>query len=271
MNGQQADVAVRDSQGADRDGAPVLWHLKVSHYNEKARWALDYKRISHLRSAAVPGEHRDIALLLTGGSTFPILVLDGEAIGDSTRIIEALERRHPDPPLYPADPRECLRALEMEDFFDEELGPYTRLLFLHHALPEAGLLLGAFAPDLAGPRRLVARAMYRRVRRRLAADFGIDDASVGRAYEKVRAAGERFRAELQPSGYLVGSSFTVADLTLAALTAPVVAPEQFPYPQPQRGHPRLAPIREALAESGLLDWTRDIYARHRSPSAEIVP
>jgi len=31
--------------GADqpRDtGTPVLWHLKVSHYNEKVRWALDY-------------------------------------------------------------------------------------------------------------------------------------------------------------------------------------------------------------------------------------
>jgi hypothetical protein len=23
------------------DGLPVLWHLKVSHYNEKVRWALD--------------------------------------------------------------------------------------------------------------------------------------------------------------------------------------------------------------------------------------
>lgn len=23
---------------------PVLYHIEVSHYNEKARWALDYKR-----------------------------------------------------------------------------------------------------------------------------------------------------------------------------------------------------------------------------------
>jgi len=22
-----------------------LWHVKISHYNEKARWALDYKGI----------------------------------------------------------------------------------------------------------------------------------------------------------------------------------------------------------------------------------
>ena len=83
------------------------------------------------------------------------------------------------------------------------------------------------------------------------------------------AAGERFRAELAPSGYLVGDRFTIADLTLASLLAPAVAPEQFPYPQPQRGHPLLAPVRNVLAESGLLDWTRQIYARHRGSSAEI--
>jgi glutathione S-transferase len=85
----------------------------------------------------------------------------------------------------------------------------------------------------------------------------------------VHAAGARFSAELQPSGYLCGSAFGVADLTLASLVAPVVAPEQFPYPQPARDHPRLDPVRDALAPSGLLDWALDIYARHRPPSAEV--
>ena len=33
---------------------PVLWHLEVSHYNEKARWALDYKRVRHVRRAVTP-------------------------------------------------------------------------------------------------------------------------------------------------------------------------------------------------------------------------
>jgi len=251
-------------------GPPLLWHLKVSNYNEKARWALDYKAVPHVRRAVLPGRHRAVARKLTGGTTFPILVLDGEAIGDTTRIIAALERRHPEPPLYPSDPQEHRRALELEDFFDEELGPYARLLAIHHMLAGANLFLGAFAPDLSAARRLVARATFPRLRRRVSADMGIDERSVELAYEKVRAAGERFRAELEPSGYLVGERFTVADLTLAALVAPVVAPEQFPYPQPQRGHPLLEPEREALAESGVLDWTLDVYARHRGSSAEVT-
>jgi glutathione S-transferase len=251
------------------DGAPVLWHLKVSHYNEKARWALDHKGIAHVRRAAPPGRHWAIAQRLTGARTFPVLVLDGEAIGDSTRIIEALELRYPDPPLYPADPEARRRALEIEEFFDEELGPYLRLLVVSQMLPSGKLLLGAFFPDLGGPRRLAARAMSPLIRRRFIAAFEIGDSSEKLAWAKVRAAGECFREELQPSGYLVGDRFTVADLTLAALLAPAVAPEQFPYPQPQRGHPLLAQLRDVLSEAGLVDWTREMYARHRGHSAEI--
>jgi glutathione S-transferase len=251
------------------EDAPVLWHLKVSHYNEKARWALDYKGVPHVRRAAPPGRHRAIAQRLTGASTFPVLVLDGETIGDSTRIIEALERHFPDPSLYPSDPEARRRALEIEDFFDEELGPHLRLLVISHMLPSGKLILGAFFPDLGSRRRLIARAMFPLHRRRVNADFGIDDSSLERAWAKVRTAGERFRSELKPSGYLVGDRFTVADLTVAALVAPAVAPEQFPYPQPQRGHPLFAQLRDAFAEPGLLEWANEMYARHRGRSAEI--
>ena len=35
-----------DLQGL-ADETPVLWQLEISHYNEKARWALDYKGVAH--------------------------------------------------------------------------------------------------------------------------------------------------------------------------------------------------------------------------------
>jgi glutathione S-transferase len=267
---EQTHQAGGDLDGAKVGGVPVLWHLKVSHYNEKARWALDYKRVPHVRRAAAPGRHRAIAKRLSGARTFPVLVLDGEAIADSTLIIEALELRCPEPPLYPADREARRRALEIEDFFDEELGPFMRLLVISQMLQSEKLIVGAFLPDLGISRRLAARAMFPLHRRRVIAEFGIDDASLELAWAKVDAAGECFREELQPSGYLVGDSFTVADLTLAALVAPAIAPEQFPYPQPQRGHPLLAPLRDALAEAGLLEWAHEMYARHRGHSAEIT-
>src|SRR5258708_3372312 len=109
------------------DEVPVLWHIKVSNFNEKARWALDYKRIAHHRRAPLPLGHAAIAFALTRRvATFPVLQLEGAAIGDSTRIISAVEQRWPDPPLYPADPEQCGRALELEEFFDKHLGPDVR-------------------------------------------------------------------------------------------------------------------------------------------------
>jgi glutathione S-transferase len=258
----------RATEGSGRP--PVLWHLKVSHYNEKARWALDFKRIPHIRRAAIPGRHAKIARGLGAGATFPVLELDGDVIGDSTLIIQELEGRYPEPPLYPDDAGERRRALAIEDFFDEELGPYLRLLVLQHMLPEPSLLLGAFTPDLSAPRRLTARAIYPLIRRGIARDFGLDRAGLDEAWQKCRRACERFAAELASSGYLVGERFTVADLTVAALFSPVVAPPQFPYPQPQREHSRLADLRRMLDDRGALAWTRWIYEHHRPRSMAVV-
>src|SRR6202023_1421161 len=61
----------------------ILWHIEISHYNEKARWALDLKGVGHERRALVPGYHMAVALALTRGRcyTTPILELDGRRIG----------------------------------------------------------------------------------------------------------------------------------------------------------------------------------------------
>ena len=86
----------------------MLWQLQISHYNEKVRWALDLKGVAHERRAPLPPSHMAVALWLTRGkcATFPMLTLDGQVIGVSTTIIAALERRHPEPALYPEDPDE---------------------------------------------------------------------------------------------------------------------------------------------------------------------
>ena len=78
---------------------PVLWHLEISHYNEKARWALDYKGIPRVRRAVTPALQGLRARRLRAGRTVPILQLGGRTIGDSTRIIEEIEKGWPDRPL----------------------------------------------------------------------------------------------------------------------------------------------------------------------------
>ena len=60
-------AALRD-RGRMSDTKPVLWHIPVSHYSEKVRWALDHKGIEHERRAPPPGAHMAVALWLTRGA-----------------------------------------------------------------------------------------------------------------------------------------------------------------------------------------------------------
>src|SRR5439155_1699664 len=123
---------------------PVLWHLEISHYNEKARWALDYKGIAHVRRAVPP------------------------------------------------------------------------------ALQE-----------------LTAR--------------------------QVRAAFDMIETEAGPSGYLVGESFTVADLTAASILAPIVMPPEFPYIKlhPDERTAQSRRFRDSLKDRPGFKWVEEMYARHR--------
>ena len=39
------------------DSLPTLWQIEISHFSEKARWALAYKGVEHRRRAPLPGAH----------------------------------------------------------------------------------------------------------------------------------------------------------------------------------------------------------------------
>jgi glutathione S-transferase len=111
-----------------------LWHLPSSHYSEKVRWALEHKRIPHTQRTPLAIPHFVVAWALTRGEvqTFPVIELPGAGVvGDSTKIIGALEREFPARPLYPAGDADRARALELEEWFDEHLGRDVRALALH--------------------------------------------------------------------------------------------------------------------------------------------
>src|SRR6185312_14903114 len=99
---------------------PLLWHIPLSHYNEKVRWTLDYKGVAHRRQVA-RSDYLWRAWRATGQGKLPILFLDGRAISDSTAIIAALEARYPEPALYPRDPAAREQALAVEDWLDEQV------------------------------------------------------------------------------------------------------------------------------------------------------
>ncbi|MEA2467567.1 MAG: glutathione S-transferase [Thermoleophilaceae bacterium] len=248
---------------------PVLYHIQVSHYNEKARWALDHKGIPHVRKAPPPMFHTAWAFAMTRTATFPVLKIDGDTIGDSTRIIEALEQRHPEPPLYPAGAADRARALALEEFFDEELAPHIRRALFAEVSRDSEAFAWAAAPTAgravhAGFKSTAALAAPL-VRMR----YGIKPETAEQSWDKTHAAMDRLELELGSGDYLVGDAFTVADLTAAAIFFPLVRPAEAEYMVPDPLPPAFVERRQALASRRGFQWVQEMYRRHRGHSAEV--
>jgi glutathione S-transferase len=249
------------------DGLPVLWQYSFSNYNEKARWALDFKGIRHRRRSVIPGGARGF-WLSRGDRTLPALDLDGQRIVDSTAIIAALEARQTERALYPAEPAERERALALEDYFDEHAGHDMRRVGFWELRENLGFGLDFMTTDQppvqARLTRLRLRAAFPVAWAYMNRRYDFTEEAVERSRDTLAAALGRIESEREGSDYLVGDRFTVADLTAASLLYPLVWPPEFPYRLPERpewrflasyrGHPALA-------------WIADIWRRHRSPSA----
>jgi glutathione S-transferase len=249
--------------------APLLWHIPLSHFNEKVRWALDYKCIGHRRKVLGP-DYLIRAWRATGRGTLPILFLEGRAIGDSTHIIAALEDRFPEPPLYPGDAAARQRALALEDYFDEQLGPALRAAVvtpLFRRDPDIALrVLTTGMPDKAYQRlRPLVRMFpaFYRFRHK------ISDTRLEADRATVNAALDRIEQERQGRRYLVGEAFTVADLTAAAMLSPLLQPPEIQYPVRVELPPYLQNYRATLLRHPAARWAAEIYRLHRGHSAEV--
>lgn len=254
---------------AGGDGLPTLWQLRFSHFNEKGRWALDYKGVAHRRRSLVPGRHPLRSRRLGGLGTTPVLQLDGETIGDSTEIVARLERRDPEPPLYPNTEIERNTALELENHFDEELGPQIRSAVFAELLGDRRMTLDLTMQGLPARERVVATAIWPVLRPGLRRSLPADAAAGRRGREATVAALDRIESELE-GDYLVGGRFSVADLTAAALLFPLVAPLEFPYELPEHWPEGWEEFRASLAGRPAFVWVQQMYSRHRGSSAAVA-
>ncbi len=249
---------------------PTLWQFKRSHYSEKVRWALDLKSVAHRRISLYPGWHVARTRLVSGQQAVPIFRDDTATLFDSTRIIAHVERHHVGPPLYPDDPNERRRALELEEFFDEQLGTHLIRAFYFLLFQSFDSSVAFFAQQSSGVVFQLYRATFPAVRAGARRYLSLYPEAVGQSRQVVESTLQQFEKEIQPSGYLVGRSFSVADLTVASLLSTFLSPPGSPYPCPVPLPDVVLEYRESLEKLEALSWVREIYAKHRPNSSEVV-
>ncbi len=206
---------------------PVLITIPVSHFCEKARWALDRAGIDYEERRYLPALHRAFAGR-HGSLTTPVLVCrEAGTLKESREIVEYAAARGA---RIACDEPEA-RALA--DDHDERLGPATRLWIYHALLDRPDITTAAMTAGVSAWQRAFWRVGVKPIGFAVSTVLKIDDDSARDAERTFRAVFAEVGARLADGRpYLAGDAFSIADLTFAALAAPIVAPPEYAVPLP---------------------------------------
>ncbi|HEX4188325.1 MAG TPA: glutathione S-transferase family protein [Solirubrobacteraceae bacterium] len=241
--------------------------IPISHYCEKARWALERAGISYREERHVQGLHRVAARRAGGGATVPVLVTPEGAVGESAEILLWVdERTDADRRLLGGDRADRLSELAFCRRLDERLGPRGRRLMYVHMLTQRDLALPFNNDGVPAWEDRLARVGWspigRLIGRVLEIRPGIeveDEAAVWHEFD--------FVAERLSDGrpYLSGARFGAADMTFAALAAAVVVPADYgtPLPQPDVLPPAMGALVRRAREHPAGGHALALYDRHR--------
>jgi glutathione S-transferase len=218
---------------ADRE--TVLITIPISHFCEKARWALDRAGIPYRERAHLQVFHRFAVRRAGGGTTAPVLVWNGRVLADSSDILEATSAHAPpELRIFPDEPGLAAEARALERDFDERLGPEGRRWMYYELRGRGDIARRYGCTGIPGWQRRAFPLVYPVAVRIIDRFLDVTPATAARAEGTVRAVFDEVAERLADGRpYLCGASFTAADLTFAALAAAVLMPPEYGVPLPQ--------------------------------------
>ena len=204
-----------------------LYQFPVSHYCEKVRWALDYKRVPYKKINLIPGTHVSRMLRIAERSEVPVLEHHGEVIQGSAAILDFLDKTFPERPLTPADESLAADAREWEARLDSLAGPSVRTFMYHYLLDQPQIIIPMLTAKQPFFVPWMFRAGYRKLSNTMRGWMNINEASAHKAMDDMDRILSDLRKIYANTRFLVGDSFTRADLAACALFAPLYRPSGY--------------------------------------------
>ncbi len=233
----------------------TLTTICFSHYNERARWALDRSGVAYRERAFMPGFHflgvwtatREFGKADAGSSRFstPLLVTeDGRTLTDSSDIVRYADAHAPSDKALDIDDRS---VRELTERWLTRVGPHTRRVAYAHLLADRQLWPRMAGGNVGAVQSQAFRLLAPALRSLLIRGLSVTAKGAKRSLEifqkELAFANERC-AERE---FLVGSRFTDADLTFACMIAPLI------LPSPSEGYHSILPgIDQVAPEFGEL-------------------
>jgi glutathione S-transferase len=132
-------------------GPPLrLYRFPFSTNVERVALALAHKGVE-VESVPVDPADRSEVVRISGQELVPVLVDGDTVISDSTAILEHLEQRFPEPPLYPSDPARRAELRLFVDWFNRAWKRPPNEIVAEEAKPEPDLArIAALEAEIAG-------------------------------------------------------------------------------------------------------------------------
>ncbi|HVN84483.1 MAG TPA: glutathione S-transferase family protein [Candidatus Binatia bacterium] len=97
-----------------------FYAAEISYFSGKVRPMFRYKGIPYDEIAPTPQAYREIIIARTGLGFIPVVVTpEDDTLQDTSEILDELERRFPDPPVYPPTPVQRVVSYLIEVYADE--------------------------------------------------------------------------------------------------------------------------------------------------------
>ena len=244
---------------------PVLIAIAVSHYCEKVRWALDYLNIDYLEENHAPPFHRQYTSRY-GGTSVPVLVTGDGAFTDSKDILHYLNSIASDKRFYPQDPELRQQVETLEKLFDDKLGVATRCWGYYYAIKNPLFMAIAWGRKAPLIEKIQCAISIPKIYNFLKQNYNVTPEGKDAALQEIRDIFAQVNQKLNSGQqYLVGDHLTAADLTFAALTSPVVRPQNHPVYESRLSKlpTEMVSIIEELRQTPAGELVMQIYHQHR--------
>lgn len=239
-----------------------LYTFVISHFSEKVRFALDVAGVAYEEHALLPGAHVPTIRRLARGTTVPVLVHEGAVLQGSGEILDYAESNL-GASLTSPEPETAAREKHLEALADHAFGRGVQTIFYDALLRDRRTMVGLWAQG--GPRAI--RALYTVVfplmASRIRSSYGVTKAGVVEAKDRFRRAMDETDRALEGRAYLGGDAPGRADITLAALLAPVFSPPEHVMQWPTSVPDDLASFVQELEHRPTIDHARRLYRSHR--------
>lgn len=238
-----------------------LYQFPISHYCEKIRWVLDFKKLDHQLINMIPGLHINQTKKMGLRSAVPILQHDGNFVQGSTEIIDYLDQQFSQKSLTPDDKELKSEVLDWENYLDKEVGVPVRLCVYNILLEHPEIVKPFFAHKGPWYGKLFLAYAFPQLRSKMRYFMNINDKTSITSKQKLSVAIDKLDAHYQSKSFLVGDEFTRADLSAAALLAPLIMPKRYGLNWPETIPAKLQQLMDEFADK--ISWVDQIYGKYR--------